>query len=231
MRNFGRPVRLHLQSKFQEVLTGHPLVRELVQNPQAPQRLKVKSLPMGRSGRSLSFSSNTFHRLDFPVLPVCQIRANPVLAHSLYYGLARTDDRPGLFLDPARPPALKGLLSRGKPTLVLFPKNPGRKDRVWGDLDWWLELIGRLKRDFALVAVGAEDYGELAGAADACLAMSDPSSTILDLAWLCQQAAGFAGRGRRAHPSGRRGEPQRANRLGFHGKLPLLGLQGRETTS
>ena len=194
LRNHGRPVRLHMESKFQDVLAGHPLVRELVSRPQKPMRIKVRSLPLGRSGRRFSWSSNTFHRLDLPVLPVDQIRGNPVLAHSLYYGLARTDDRPGLFLDPARPPALKGLLSREKPTLVVFPVNPGRGDSPWQDLGWWVELAGRLKKEFSLVAVGAEDYGDFARAADVCLAMSDPGSTIMDLAWLCQQAAGFVGR-------------------------------------
>lgn len=193
LRNQGRPVRLHLDSKFQEILDGHPLVRELVKSPQEPMRIKVKGLPVGRSGRRLSWSSNTFHRLELPVLPVDQIRANPVLAHSLYYGLPRADDRPGLFLDPARPPSLKGLLSKQKPTLVIFPLNPGRRDSAWQDIGWWVELARRLKKDFSLVAVGAEDYGELAQAVDACLAMSDPASTILDLAWLCQQAAGFIG--------------------------------------
>ena len=194
LRNYGRPVRLHLKSKFKELLIGHPLVRELADPPQPPLKLQVKSLPAGRSGRSLSWSSNTLHRLSLPVLPVDQIRANPVFAHSLYYGLERIDDRPGLFLDPGRPPALKGLLARGKPTLVLFPLNPGRADYTWQDSAWWLSLAGRLKKDFSLMAVGARDYGEFGRAVDVCLSLDDPGSTILDLAWLCQQAAGFAGR-------------------------------------
>lgn len=195
IRNQGRPLRLHLDpGAARELVEGHPLVREMVAPQGPPEGLDVCRLPVERSGRAVSWISRTVHRLGFPVCPVHEVRANPVLAHSLHYGLANLDDRPSVFVDPARPPRLEGLLARDRPTLALYPFNPGRGEPFWQDGAWWAALCRRLRGRFALVAVGARDYGELAGEVDACLAMDDPDSTLADLAWLLGRAAAFAGR-------------------------------------
>ncbi len=194
IRNQGRPIKLHMDpGPARELVQGHPLVAELLPPGEPSRRFKLLRVPVGRAGRPLAWVSGTTHTLPLPVLPVDQVRGNPVLAHSLYYRLENTDDRPSVFLDPARTPALAGLLSRRRPTLVVFPLNPGRRGHYWRDLAWWRELMTRARRDMAVVAVGGRDYGELADAADHCLSMDDPSSTLLDLAWLMGRAAAFAG--------------------------------------
>jgi len=196
IRNQGRPVRLHLEPPegLRELVEGHPLVAELA--PPAPERnrLDVRALPVGRSGRKVTWVSTTIHQIELPVLPVDQVRANPVLAHSLYYRLPRQDDRPSLHLALERPRLLAGLLGRGRPTLVVYPLNPGRGDSFWHEPGWWRRLLRELSRDFYLVAVGAPDYGELAEVVDAVLPMDDAASTLGELAALIGQAAGFLGR-------------------------------------
>jgi hypothetical protein len=194
IRNQGRPVRLHLEpGPGRELAESHPLVRELAA-PRPGGRLQVDQVPVGRSGRAASWMSATTHRLELPVLPVDQVRANPILAHSLHYGLENTDDRPSVFVDPARPPALAGLLSRQRPTLALFPFNPGRGGHHWQDEEWWLRLARALKPRFALVGVGARDYGGLAAELDQVLCSDDPASTLSELAWLFAHCHGFVGR-------------------------------------
>lgn len=195
IRNQGRPLRLYMDpGPCRELVEGHPLVRELLPPGQPSRRFRLWRVPVGRAGRGMAWVSGTLHPLPVPVLPLDQVRANPALAHSLYYNLENSDDRPSVFLDPARPPALAGLLSRRRPTLVVYPQNPGRGDHYWQDLAWWRELITRAGRDMAVVAVGGRDYGELAQVCDHCLGMDDPASNLLDLAWLMGQAAAFAGR-------------------------------------
>jgi len=194
LRNLGRPVRVHCATPYREVLMGHPLVRELVDPPDPLRRFAVGRLPVGRSGRGWTWFSDTRMRYRLPVLPVDQVRANHVLGHSLYYGLERRDDRPGTFVESGGNPPLKGLLSRGRPTLVVYPLNPGRRDAAWEDPAWWRELLEVLRGSFALVGVGARDYGELAPCLDAALPMDHPDSTLGNLAWLFQNAAGFIGR-------------------------------------
>jgi hypothetical protein len=195
IRNQGRPVRLCFDpGPARELIEAHPLVRELAPPEAGPAGLEVAQVPVARSGRPASWASRVTHRLDLPVLPVDRVRANPVLAHSLYYGLENTDDRPSLFLDPDRPPALAGLLSQNKPTLAVFPFNPGRSDHVWQDSEWWVRLARELRPEFALVGVGARDYGELGGELDQALSSNDPASTLGDLAWLFSRCAGFVGR-------------------------------------
>lgn len=195
IRNQGRPLRLYMDpGPARPLLEGHPLVRELLPPGQPSQRFKLLRVPVGRAGRNLAWLSDTVHPLPLPVLPLDQVRANPVLAHSLYYQLEITDDRPSVFLDPARPPALAGLLARGRPTLVVYPLNPGRGEHYWQDLAWWRELIAQAGQTMSVVAVGGRDYGELAQVCDHCLSMDDPSSTLLDLAWLMSRATAFAGR-------------------------------------
>ncbi|MFZ5585176.1 MAG: glycosyltransferase family 9 protein [Thermodesulfobacteriota bacterium] len=195
LRNQGRPVRLHLapSGSLRELVASHPLVAELTPPDDAPPRLDLVRVPVGRAGRGASWLSTTTLEMPMPVLPVDQVRANPILAHSRYYGLERADDRPSVFIDPARPPALAGLLMRGRPTLVAYPLNPGRSGHLWQDPAWWRELLTGLRREMAVVLVGAADYGELAQAADAQLPMDDPGSTLLDLAWLISRAAAFVG--------------------------------------
>lgn len=195
IRNQGRPLTLHLDpGAARELVEAHPLVREIVAPSGPPPGLDVRRLPVERSGRGASWTSQTVFRLNLPVCPVHEVRANPVLAHSLYHHLANLDDRPSVFVDPSRPPALAGLLSRERPTLALYPFNPGRGGNFWEDHLWWRELCRRLRESFALVALGGRDYGELAGEVDACLSMDDPASTLADLAWLLGRVAGFAGR-------------------------------------
>jgi hypothetical protein len=142
----------------------------------------------------VTWVSTTIHQIELPVLPVDQVRANPVLAHSLYYQLPRRDDRPSVHLRLERPRLLAGLLGRDRPTLVVYPLNPGRSDSFWHDVAWWRRLLQDLSRDFYLVAVGARDYGELAEVVDATLSMDDPASTLEELGALIAAAAGFLGR-------------------------------------
>ena len=122
------------------------------------------------------------------------VRANHVFSHSLYYNLPRRSDRPGIFLDRERNSPLSGLLSRKKPTLVLYCHNPGRKGGLWYDEAWWMALAKRLAGVFCLVAVGGRDYGELASVCDETLSMDHPDSTLADLAWLMNRASGFVGK-------------------------------------
>lgn len=194
IRNQGRPVKLFMDpGPLRELVESHPLVAQLLPPAEPSRRFQLHRVPVGRAGRRQAWLSATTHTLPVPVLPLDQVRGNPVLAHSLYYGLQNQDDRASVFLDPARPPALAGLLSRRRPTLVVFPLNPGRGGHYWRDLAWWRELMTRARREMTVVAVGGRDYGELSQAADHCLSMDDPSSTLLDLAWLISQAAGFVG--------------------------------------
>lgn len=195
IRNQGRPVRLHMEpGGLAELVTSHPLVSEVVKPESPSERFAVTRLAVGRTGRSQTWVSRTTHPWRLPVLPTDQVRANPILAHSLYYGYGNLDDRPSVFIDPSRPPALAGLSPREKPLLVVYPLNPGRKDHFWQDPAWWTILLRQARERFAVVAVGAEDYGELATEADVCLPMSDPASTLIDLAWLLGRAAAFVGR-------------------------------------
>ncbi|MFH1061030.1 MAG: glycosyltransferase family 9 protein [Pseudomonadota bacterium] len=195
VRNQGRPVRLHLDpaGSLRELVASHPLVAELLPPDDAAARFDLVRVPVGRAGRGASWLSATTFDLDLPVLPVDQVRANPILAHSRYYGLGRDDDRPSVFIDPDRPRTLAGLLARGRPTLVAYPQNPGRRGHLWQNPAWWRELLTGLRAEMAVVLVGAADYGELSEAADACLPMHDPGSTLLDLAWLMGKAAAFVG--------------------------------------
>lgn len=195
IRNQGRPLKLRLDPRgsLRELVASHPLVKELLPPDETPPTFDLVRVPVGRAGRGSSWQSATTFELDLPVLPVDLVRANPILAHSRYYGLERDDDRPSVFVDPARPPALAGLLARGRPTLVAYPLNPGRVDHLWQDQGWWRGLLTSLRAEMAVVLVGAADYGELAALADACLPMNDPGSTLLDLAWLIGRAAAFAG--------------------------------------
>ena len=194
IRNQGRPVRLHCDTKYREALEGHPLVREIVGRPEPLQKLKVRQVRAKSSGRDTSWVSavTSFHPL--PPLPLDMVRANHVFSHSLYYRLPRTLDRPEIHLDRERKSPLAGLLSRQRPTLVLYCHNPGRKGGLWYDEAWWLALAKRLARDFCLVAVGGRDYGELAGVCHETLAMDHPDSTLADLAWLMNRASGFVGK-------------------------------------
>ncbi|MCB2184819.1 MAG: hypothetical protein KQJ78_00270 [Deltaproteobacteria bacterium] len=195
LRNLGRPLALCLDPGPQrELVEAHPLVRELRPPTDEPPAWAVRAVAQPSSGRAITWVSDSVHRLKVPVCPVDQVRANPVLAHSLHYGLDNLDDRPSVFVDPARPPQLAGLLSSRRPTLVLFPFNPGRADHYWQDEAWWRALARGLKDAYALVAVGAAAYGELAAEVDATLSLEDPASTLPDLAWLLSRAAGFAGR-------------------------------------
>jgi hypothetical protein len=194
LRNAGRPMRLHLETRYPELVSCHSNLAELVDPPEAMSAIQITSQPVGRRGRAASFSSSLCHRIKYPVLPVDQIRANPVLAHSIYYGLHRDDDRPGLFFDKSLPFGLKGLLSGQKPNLLVYPVNPGRKDPFWHDPKWWEQVLARLKKDYCLIAVGADDYGSLAGLLDAALPKSDPASRLPDLARLCKSCQGFLGR-------------------------------------
>ena len=196
IRNQGLPVRLRLRPGIaRELVEAHPLVRDLVEEPGSEEgRLKLHEVRVERSGRSVAWSSDTTHEIPFAVTPVERVRANPVLAHSLHYGLANTDDRPGAFVDLAAKPPTAGLLSFTRPTLVIYPLNPGRGDFFWQDEAWWLSLIGQVRDKYAVVAVGAHEYGEIGRAVDAALAWDDPVSSLNGLAWLLAKAEGFVGR-------------------------------------
>lgn len=195
IRNQGRPLRLYLNpGAARELVEAHPLVRELLPPDGKPSRFNLRRLPVERSGRSATWISDDVYRLTIPVIPLDQIKANPILAHSLYYKLANTDDRPSVFVDPERKSPLRGLLGTGRPTLALYPLNPGRSDWFWQDPQWWTRLLEQVRKEFYVAAVGAEDYGELAQAVDATLPMSDPASTLTDLAWFLSRVQAFAGR-------------------------------------
>lgn len=195
IRNQAKPVRLYFNpGAARELVEAHPLVKELLSPEKRPAGWELTAIPVGRSGRGQTWVSKMTHSYRVPVLPVDQIKANPVYAHSLYYGLRNVDDRASVFVDPARRPALKGFLSAKKPTIVVFPLNPGRGDFFWQDEAWWIALLRELGKDYHLVAVGAKDYGELTPEVDEVLAMDHPDSTLADLAWLMQNAHGFIGR-------------------------------------
>lgn len=194
LRNYGRPVVLHAPGAPAGILEGHPLIKELAADPQPPQKLKVRSLPVASSGRSQTWESDSCHILELPVLPMDQVRCNHIRAHSLYYNLERRDDWPSIYVDPDQPTPLERLLSGDRPNLVLYPFSPARTDYNWHDPYWWSMLIRALKDTFHLILVGAGDYGELAGLADASLAMDDPDSSLANLAWLFAKAQAFAGR-------------------------------------
>lgn len=195
LRNQGRPVRLFLQpGAARELVESHPLVRELVLEVEADGGPGIQALPVARFGRAVTWVSAASLRLPLGVRPVDQVRANPILAHSLHYGLEITDDRPSVFVDPARPARLAGLLARQRPTMVVYPLHADRADSLWQDREWWVALLRRLRPEFHLVAVGAPDYGELTAEVDLCLPSDHPDSTLLDLAWLLARAAGFVGR-------------------------------------
>ncbi len=194
IRNLGRPVRLHTGQGYKGLISSHPQVTELVDPPEAPRSLDLVEVPLSRHGRNISFGSKTNYKLTLPVLPVDRIHANPTLAHSLHYQLANRDDRPGVYLDYTRPFALKGLLSKQKPNLIIYPFNPGRRDYNWQDPAWWRELLTALHRDWCIIAVGAHSYEPLDDLLDASLPMGDPASTLPDLGRLFQTAHAFAGR-------------------------------------
>ena len=195
IRNQGRPVTLYFNpGPARELVEGHPLVKELLLPEKRPAGWELTSIPVGRSGRRQTWVSQKTHSHKVRVLPVDQIKANPVYAHSLYYRFKNLDDRPSVFVDPGRSPALKGLLSKNRPTMVVFPLNPGRVDYFWQDEAWWISLLRELGKEYHLVAVGAGDYGSLTAEVDEVLAMDHPDSTLADLAWLMQQAHGFVGR-------------------------------------
>jgi hypothetical protein len=193
VRNLGRPIRLHLKTPHLELLSAHPQIAQLVDPPQPMRDIQITSLPVKRRGRAASYGSSQTHRLKLPVLPLEQIRANPVYAHSLYYQLPSQDDRPGVYPDPGTPFELKSLLSSQKPSLVIYPFNPGRNRPYWQDAEWWAGLLSQLRTRYHLIAVGADDYGSLAGFFDALLPMSDPASRLAGLAGLCTAARSFIG--------------------------------------
>ncbi|MBI4798468.1 MAG: hypothetical protein HY794_07000 [Desulfarculus sp.] len=195
IQNQGRRVRLLMDpGPWRDLVESHPLVAEVAAPPGEPERLGWYAVPVAKDGRGQVFLARESFTFGVPVLPVDQIRSNPVAAHSAYYRLANTSDRPGAFVDPQRPLALAGLLSKGRPTLVVYPLNPGRADPFWQDMAWWRQLLGRLKERFALVAVGADDYGELGEVLDFGLPKSDPASRLVDLAALMGAAAGCLAR-------------------------------------
>ena len=195
IRNQGRPLRLFMDpGPARELVESHPLVRELVLSPEEGAAPAIQALPVARFGRAVTWVSAATLRLPQGVRPVDQLRANPILAHSLHYRLEVRDDRPSVFVDPARPPRLAGLLSRNRPNLVVYPLHGGRSDSLWQDRQWWVTLLRHLRPDFHLVAVGAPDYGALAAEVDVCLPSDHPDSTLLDLAWLLGRVAGFLGR-------------------------------------
>jgi hypothetical protein len=195
LRNQGRPVTLYFDPAIsKELVEGHPLVKEILPPEAKPSSLQVDQVPVARSGRLASWISKTTHRVNLPVLPLDKVRANPIMAHSLYYKLENRDDRPSVFVDPARPAGLKGLLSKTKPNLAVFPLNPGRAIDLWQDAEWWSRLLTDLSKDFALIAVGAREYQGLEDIFDQTLSQDDPASTLPDLAWLFSQVDGFLGR-------------------------------------
>lgn len=195
IRNQGRRVTLLMDpGPWRELLEAHPLVARVEAPPGEPERLGWYTVPVAKDGRGQAFLARESFTFGVPVTPLDQIRANPVAAHSAYYRLSNTSDRPGAFVDPQAPLALAGLLSRRRPTLVVYPLNPGRADHFWQDLAWWRRLLARLKERYALVAVGGDDYGELEGVLDFALARSDPASRLTDLAALMRAAAGCLAR-------------------------------------
>lgn len=195
LRNQGKPVKLYFDpANVRELVEGHPLVKELLPPHEGQSRLQVDQVPVARSGRLASWVSKTTHRLNLPVLPVDRVHANPIVAHSFYYKLENRDDRPSVFVDPGRPAQLKGLLSKEKPNLAVFPLNPGRALDIWQDIEWWSELLKDLSKDFSLIGVGAKEYQGLEAYFDQTLALGDPASNLPDLAWFFSQVHGFLGR-------------------------------------
>ncbi|MDR1398279.1 MAG: hypothetical protein LBJ14_11205 [Desulfarculales bacterium] len=194
LRNHGRPVRLYLSPspEILPLLEAHPLVKEIVP-PESGQGYELQEIGVARSGRPATWYARTVFSLKLGVLPVDRVRANPILAHSAYYRLARRDDWPSVMVDPGAD-RLSSLLSRQKPNLLVFPLNPGRGDFFWQDEAWWRELFSSLRPHFTLLAVGSRDYGSLASCLDAVLPMDDPASTLPNLAWLMTKASAFVGR-------------------------------------
>jgi hypothetical protein len=195
LRNRSRAVRLYFDpGPSRELVQAFPLVRELLPPDDRPTRVGLHQLPGGRTGRPFTWVSKTVHRLAVPVLPVDRIKANPVGAHSLFYRLPVNDDLPGLAVDQSCGSAMQGLLARDRPTLVIYPFNPGRMNTIWQDPAWWVGLVRLLRKRFSIVAVGGEEYGDLRDEADVCLSWKDPLSTLPNLAWLLSRAEAFAGR-------------------------------------
>lgn len=193
LRNHGRAVKLHLDpGPLRPLVQAHPMVSELaLPSNQLPD--EVRRVAVRRFGRDLSWYSDQVQRINFPVQPLDRIRVNPILGHSICYKLESHNDRPGGFVLPDQPPALAALLAKNKPTVVLYPINPGRKEPFWADLNWWRGLMQILAKDFALVLVGAPDYGDLASMADAVLPSDDPASRLEDITALIAKAHGFVG--------------------------------------
>lgn len=194
LRNYGRPVELFFNPMpaLLPLLQNHPLIKTL-HSPEADSDNHLHKVPQPRSGRPATWQAKTNFLLPTAKAPIDQVKANPILAHSLYYKLPRQEDWPSIMLDNSAN-ILATMLSKNKPSLLLFPFNPGRADANWQDEDWWLELSRRLKPDFHLIAVGANNYGLLSREMDALLPMSAPESTLMNLAWLAQKAHGFIGR-------------------------------------
>jgi hypothetical protein len=194
VRNYGRPVRLHFAPApaVLPLLEAHPLIKDIMP-PQPGQGHEVRELGVARSGRPATWYASTAFTIKLGVLPVDQVRANPILSHSLYYRLPRREDWPSLMVEEGAD-QLSSLLSRQKPNLLLFPFNPGRQDALWQDVSWWRDLLSALRPHFTLIALGARDYSRLDGLLDACLSMDDPASTLPNLAWLISRAGGFIGR-------------------------------------
>ena len=194
LRNYGKPVTLYLDPPaiMRPLLEAHPLIRDIAA-PQDNHNDNVQMVKVARSGRPATWYAKKTFNLKFGVVAVDKIRANPVLAHSLYYQLPRQDDWPSIMVD-AKAGSLNGLLSRQKPNLVVFPFNPGRQDAFWQDEEWWWQLLRMLKDDFCLIAIGAKNYGRLSNILDAGLSMEDPASSLMNLAWLLHKAHGFIGR-------------------------------------
>lgn len=193
LRNHGRPVKLHLDpGPLRPLVEGHPMVAELAA-PDPENGDAVRAVAVRRFGRTVSWYSDKVQRVKLPVLPVDRIRVNPIMGHSLHYKLPAMNDRPGLYVDPESAGGLGHLLTKGRPTLVVYPINPGRDDPFWTDEQWWAALLGQLSKSFALVAVGAPDYGGLTDLVDAALPSHDPASRLEDLATLIRRSAGFVG--------------------------------------
>ncbi len=194
LRNYGKPVKLHFNPlpALLPLLQRHPLVKEICP-PGASNGLAVRAVAVPRSGRAQTWHATTIFNWAVPALPVDKLYANPIMAHSLYYRLNRQDDWPSIMLDDSAQ-TLRPLLARHKPTLVLFPFNPGRADAGWQDESWWVELADGLRAAFNLVAIGAHNYGQLAQVVDAVLPFAASESTLMNLAWLISKAHGFIGR-------------------------------------
>jgi hypothetical protein len=194
VRNYGRPVRLFMDPlpAVLPLLNRHPLIKEVLP-PLPDSNRHLQKVAVGRSGRAETWHSRTVFKWDIPVWPLDKIRANPILAHSMYYQLRRRDDWPSVMPDDSAS-VLRGMLSRRKPALAVFPLNPGRADAFWQDEAWWLRLFAQLKNKFRLLGVGAQDYGSLAAALDAALPLQAPESSLPNIAWLISNCAGFIGR-------------------------------------